>query len=197
MLLARMNLVSCKGKLDELAKEFTAANIRNSTSHSSDSASYATNLQHWQQAFPRKQMLITLYDDLRKSPQTYIDKLLNFLDLPASPLTDADLKYVHTSERLTEPRSFLLTRTATLMADWCKARNLDQIVAAVRTSRFMNTLLSSGPPFPEVSRSARDRVGEMLQPEIESLERMIGRDLSMWNLRASRATMASSAGAES
>lgn len=160
------------------------------------SASYATNLQSWQQAFPRKQMLITLYDDLRKSPQTYIDKLLNFLDLPASPLTDAELRYVHTSERLTEPRSFLLTRTATLMADWCKARNLDQIVAAVRTSRLMNTLLSSGPPFPEVSRSARDRVGEMLQPEIESLERMIGRDLSMWHLPVSRATLASSASAE-
>ncbi len=161
------------------------------------SASYATNLQSWQQAFPRRQMLITLYDDLRKSPQAYIDKLLNFLDLPASPLTDAELKYVHTSERLTEPRSFLLTRTATLMADWCKARNLDQIVAAVRGSRVMNTLLSSGPPFPEVSRSARNRVGEMLQPEIESLEHMIGRDLSMWHLPVSRASLASSASAES
>ena len=160
------------------------------------SSSYATYLQSWQQAFPRKQMLITLYEDLRNSPQTYIDRLLNFLDLPASPLTDAELKYVHSSERLTEPRNFLVTQTATRMADWCKARNLDHIVAVVRTSRVMNMLLGGGRPFPEVSNSARERIGEMLQPEIETLEQMIGRDLSMWHLPGSRATMASSAGTE-
>jgi sulfotransferase family protein len=160
------------------------------------SASYATCLQNWQQAFSRRQMLITLYEDLRNSPQSYIDKLLNFLGLPASPLTDAELKYVHSSERLTEPRNFLLTHAATRMADWCKARNLDHIVATVRNSRMMSVLLSGGPPFPEVSQAARERVGELLQPEIEGLERMIDRDLSMWDLSGSRATMAASARTE-
>jgi Sulfotransferase domain len=161
-----------------------------------ESASYATCLQAWQQAFPRKQMLITLYDDLWTSPQTYIDRLLSFLELPSSPLTAAELRYAHSSERLTEPRNFVLTHTATLMASWCKARNLDKIVAAVRNSRMMSVLLSGGPPFPEVSQAARARVGEMLQPEIESLERMIGRDLSMWDLPTSRGILASRAAAE-
>jgi len=160
------------------------------------SASYATCLQGWQQAFPRKQMLITLYDDLWTSPQAYIDRLLHFLELPASPLTQAELRYVHSSERLTQPRHFLLTHSATLMANWCKARNLDQVVAAVRNSRVMSLLLSGGTPFPEVSRAARERVGIVLRPEIENLERMIGRDLSMWNLPLPQASMASSVGSK-
>ena len=160
------------------------------------SASYATCLQQWQRAFPRKQMLITLYDDLRDSPQSYLDRLLDFVGLPPSLLTEEELQYVHSSHQLTEPRNFLLTRTATLMSNWCKARNLDHIVAAVRSSRLTNVLLRGGRAFPEVSRSTREKVGDLLKAEIESLEQMIGRDLSMWQLTVSRVTMASSAGTE-
>jgi hypothetical protein len=74
-----------------------------------------------------------------------------------------------------------VTRTATAIADWCKARNLDNLVARVRDSQLRGVFLGGGAPFPEVSYSARKRIKELFLPEVENLQMMIERDLSMWN----------------
>lgn len=145
------------------------------------SAQYATYLQKWQEAFSDDQILVTLYDDLCASPQRYMDRLFTFLDIPGGLLSEADLRHVHSSERMTQPRSFLVTHTATAVADWCKARNLDNFVARVRESRLRRAFLGGGAPFPEVSYSARKRIKELFWPEVETLQMLIGRDLSMWN----------------
>jgi hypothetical protein len=149
-----------------------------------ESGQYATCLQRWQEAFPPEQLLVTLYDDLRESPQLYFDRLLAFLGMPGRVLTEAELKRVHSSDGMTQPRYFLVTRTATAVADWCKARSLDNLVAAVRESKLRKLFLDGGAPFPEIPRSVLKMIGEALQPEVEALQRMIGRDLSMWNHNA-------------
>jgi hypothetical protein len=145
------------------------------------SSQYATHLQKWQEFFPKSQILATLYDDLRESPQRYMDRMFAFLGIPGGILTAAELDVVHSSERMTQPRSFVVTRTATAVADWCKARNLDNLVAIVRNSQLMGALLAGGAPFPKLSRYARGRINEICRPEVENLQRLIGRDLSMWN----------------
>ncbi len=145
------------------------------------SAQYATHLQKWQECFPKSQIFITLYDDLQESPQRYMDRLFTFLDIPGGMLSAAELGVVHSSERMTQPRSFAITRTATAIADWCKARNLDNLVAMVRNSQLMGAFLGGGAPFPQLSRYARSRLNEMFRPEVENLQQLIGRDLSMWN----------------
>ena len=145
------------------------------------SAQYATYLQKWTEAFPREQMLVTLYDDLCASPQRYMDRLFTFLDVPGEILSKAEQRHVHSSERMTQPRNFLVTRTATAIADWCKAHNLDNLVASVRESQLREVFLGGGAPFPEVSHSVRRRIKQLFWPEVESLQTMIGRDLSMWN----------------
>lgn len=145
------------------------------------SARYATCLQQWQEMFSEEQMLVTIYDDLCASPQRYMDRLFTFLDIPGGVLSDVELRHIHSSERMTQPRSFLVTRTATAIAEWCKVHNLDSIVAGVRDSELMGLFLTGGAPFPEVSYSAKRRIKELFWPEVKSLERMIGRDLSMWD----------------
>ncbi len=144
------------------------------------SAQYATNLRKWKDAFPGERLLVTLYDDLCASPQSYISRLFAFLDIPGGLLSESELRYIHSSQRMTEPRSFLLTRTATTVADWCKARNLDNLVASVRDSQLMRVFLGGGTPFPEVSPEVRNKIKELFQPEVESLQKMIGRDLTLW-----------------
>jgi hypothetical protein len=145
------------------------------------SGRYATCLQRWQQAFPPEQLLITLYEDLRESPQLYLDRLLAFCGISARNLAETELLHVHSSQGMTQPRHFLVTRMATAVAEWCKARRLDSLVAAVRDSRLRKLFLDGGAPFPEISRSLREKVSDVLQPEVETLQRIIGRDLSMWN----------------
>lgn len=145
------------------------------------SGQYATCLQRWQEAFPPGQLLITLYEDLRESPQLYLDRLLAFLGIAGRMLTTAELQQVHSSQGMTQPRYFLVTRTATAIANWCKARSLDNLVAMVRDSQLTKLFLDGGAPFPEISRSVLETISEVLQPEVEALQRMMGRDLSMWN----------------
>lgn len=144
------------------------------------SAQYATYLQKWREAFPAGQIFVTLYDDLCTAPQRYMDDLFTFLDIPGGALSDAERRHVHSSERMTQPRHFLVTRTATCLADWCKAHNLDNLVANVRNSQLMNLFLGGGAPFPEVSHSARKKIRDLFWPEVEGLQMIIGRDLSMW-----------------
>jgi hypothetical protein len=145
------------------------------------SSQYATCLQRWQEAFPPEQLLITLYEDLRESPQLYLDRVLAFLGVPGRMLTEAELKHVHSSQGMTQPRCFLIARTATAIANWCKANSLDNVVAGVRDSRLRKLFLGGGPPFPEISRSVLEMISAELQPEVEALQRMMGRDLSVWN----------------
>ena len=141
---------------------------------------HATHLKRWRETFPLEQMLVSFYEELRQTPQAYIDRLLTFLAIPHSPLTATDLTRVHASERMTQPRNFLVTRTATTLADWCKARNLDNLVASVRKSRLMRLCLGGGAPFPEISESTLKMLSELFRPEVEDLQSITGRDLSLW-----------------
>jgi hypothetical protein len=144
------------------------------------SGRYATNLKQWQQVFPRNQLLITIYDDLQSEPQTFVDGVCDFLRIRHIPLSERQLKRVHSSEALTEPRWYLATRSAILLAEWCKARRLDQVVAAARNSVLMKLFLGGGAPFPEVSKATLDMLGEMFRPEVDELEAMVGRRLPAW-----------------
>lgn len=152
-----------------------------------ESSRYATQLQQWQDAFPESQLLVTLYDDLRESPQLYADRLFAFIGSSPARLSASDLARIHSSHNMTQPRSFIVTHVATAVANWCKARNLDGVVAAVRGSRMRKLFLGGGPPFPEVSCSTLEAITEIFQPEVEMLQRITGRDLSMWNLNGASA----------
>jgi hypothetical protein len=147
-----------------------------------ESGKYATHLKGWLELFPKEQLLVTLYDDLRNSPQAYLDTLCTFLGTPAIRLTEAELRHVHSSNPMTEPRNYVITRTALAFAEWCKARKLDRIVAAVRGSRSMKFLVGGGAPLSGMTEKAHTKAIELFAPEVEALETMIGRDLSSWKM---------------
>jgi hypothetical protein len=81
---------------------------------------------------------------------------------------------------MTHPRSYHRTRRATALADWCKARQLDKIVAAVRNSPLRKLFLGGGSPFAEVPMETLLGLYELFRPEVEELESMLNRDLSAW-----------------
>jgi hypothetical protein len=106
-----------------------------------ESSKYATHLKAWQQTFGPDQVVATLYDDLRDQPQTYVDNLADIVCMPRFALSPLETKQVHSSKSLTLPRSYPLTRSATLTAEWCKARRLHSIVWLVKSSPLKNLFL--------------------------------------------------------
>jgi hypothetical protein len=144
------------------------------------SSRYATLLQQWQARFPKEQLSVNLYDDLSDDPQSFIDRIVDFAGISRFRLHPSQMSQVFSSTQLTEPRSYLATRAATAMADWCKARRLDNVVASVRNSSLIKLFLGGGDPFPAIPADTMEKISALVRPEIDQLEEMLGRDLSGW-----------------
>ncbi len=145
-----------------------------------DTSRYSENYRAWQNALGSEQVLATVYDDLRDDPQSYVDKLVDFIGVPRFTLTVSQYRSIHTSESMTHPRNYTRTRNATRLADWLKAQRFDKLVAAIRDSPLRQFFLSGGPPFSELPADLAVRLYERFRPEVESLERILQRDLVGW-----------------
>jgi len=145
-----------------------------------ESSKYASRLKDWQNTLGRDQVLVTFFEDLCEQSQSYLDRFVDFIDIPRFPLTASQGMRIHASETMTHPRSYQRTRGATTMADWFKARRLDRLVAAVRNSPLRKLFLGGGPPFSEVPKETVLRLYQLFRCEVEELESMLNRDLSAW-----------------
>lgn len=145
-----------------------------------ESGRYATNLKAWRRTFGEQQVLATLYDDLRDHPQTYVDKILDFIGIPRFELSTSQRGFVNASEHMTHPRNYERTRRASLAADWFKARRLGRVVARFKKSPLCRLVLGGGSPFAEISSETSGQMCEAFRPEVEELETILNRDLSAW-----------------
>lgn len=146
------------------------------------SSKYATHLRKWQRLFPKEQLSINLHEDLNSDPQAFIDNINDFLEIPRFTLRESQKGHVYASVRMTDPRSYLATRAATAMANWCKARKLDSVVAGVRKSRLISLFLGGGAPLPEIPAHTMRKIWEQSLYEVDELEKILGRDLSHWKI---------------
>lgn len=145
-----------------------------------ESSRYATHLAQWLRAFPAQQISIHLFEELCSDPQAFVDRIVDFLGMSRFPLTSRQRHQVFSAAQLTEPRSYRVTRMATTMAEWCKARKLDGVVAGVRNSSLMKFLISGGAPFQKIPAPVLGRIASEVRPEIDQLEAMLDQDLSHW-----------------
>ena len=141
---------------------------------------YATHFKEWQRTFGADQVIATVYDDLRDEPQHYVDSLADVIGMPRFTLTTPETAHVYSSKSMTQPRSYPLTHSATLTAEWCKARRLHSIVWLVKSSPLKKLLLGGGPPFGKLPAGVALRLYERFTPEVEELEALLNRDLSAW-----------------
>jgi Sulfotransferase domain len=145
-----------------------------------ESSKYATNFKEWQRDLGADRVLATFYDDLRENPQAYIDTLADFIGIPRFTLSRRDIRHVHASKTMTHPRNYYWTRSATTIADWCKAWRLHTVVAQVKKSPFLGLFLGGGREFSDLSEELSRSIFELCRSEIEDLEVLLKRDLSAW-----------------
>lgn len=145
-----------------------------------ESGKYATYLKKWLRTFGRSQILATVFDDLREQPQAYVDRFAEFTGIDRFQLGESELKKIHSSEMMTHPRNYRRTRSATLLADWLKARQLDSVVALARKSSLVKYLVGGGRPFARPAPELSAWLYEYFRPEVEALEDLLGRDFSAW-----------------
>lgn len=145
-----------------------------------ETSRYSENYRAWRNALGPAQVLATIYDDLCVDPQSYLDRLVDFLGVPRFALTSAQRRSVHTSDHLTHPWSYTCTRNATRLANWLKAQRFDKLVAALRDSPVRQFFLGGGEPFRQPSHDLAVRLYERFRPEVEKLEKTLQRGLPEW-----------------
>jgi len=151
-----------------------------------ESSKYATYLKSWQQTFGEENVSALLYDDLKDNPQSFVDQLADFIGISRFRLAPSQASHVHSSEPLTQPRSYYRTRSAGFLADWFKAHRFDRLVAAAKRSPLNSWFLGGGANFTEMSPQVVSNLYEQCRPEVEELENMLGRDLGEWKYQESR-----------
>jgi Sulfotransferase domain len=140
---------------------------------------YALNLDGWQQSFGRDNVLICLYDDLQHDPQRYLDTVCDFIAIPRFPLA----RYV-ASVRLnsfpTAPRNRRLAQNARHARDWLRRRRAYKLDRLLERAGVWTLCFDGGETFPLLEPELEKRLKERFLPEVEALEKLIGRDLSAW-----------------
>lgn len=142
-----------------------------------ESTKYATHLKAWQQGLGQANVLAMIYEDLEENPQGFVDQVADFIRLPRFRLTPGEIHREHSSRTMTYPRSYSRTRRARIMADWFKVRRLAQLVVLLKKTPLERFLLAGGHRFGELTPETVDGLYERLRPEVEELQRMLGREL--------------------
>ena len=147
---------------------------------------YAANLERWFAVFPRERFLITLYDDLRKRPQAYLDSVCDLQGIAR----DLD----RGAFRPQGSYQFLRSRPAQFQdrAERAPSPHRDARAGWNRTANFLARMgvwawsAGGGEKFPPLSPAQDANFRELYRPEVEALERMLGFDLSAWKTGRSR-----------
>jgi Sulfotransferase domain len=145
---------------------------------------YARNLAKWYGAFSKERVLVLLFDDLRRRPQTYIDRICEFVGVPRVDLASLELPARAINAHSLKPRSPSLARKGRRAINWLRDRELDRTVALL--DRIGLWKLCFAGAFPPMNPATEQMLRERYLPEIEALEKLIGRDLSGWKPRPPR-----------
>ena len=141
---------------------------------------YATHLPDYRARFGEDRVLVLLNDDLRADPQAYLDRVCDFVGIERYPVpaSAAEGELINSINDL--PRFPRAARRARKFMYWLEEKQ------AYATSNFLEQagawkfVFGGGARFPKLDPAIEARLRELMRPEIDALEPMIGRDLSMW-----------------
>lgn len=151
-----------------------------------ESSKYGTHFEAWQHTFGDENVCAVFYEDLKDSPQQFVQDVADFIGIPRFALPSSHVSRIHSSETLTKPRSYYRTRGAGVLAEWLKAHHLDRIVGIAKRSPLKGWFLGGGATFSDLHPELVSRLYERFRPEIEKLESILGRDLSAWKCEDGR-----------
>jgi len=148
---------------------------------------YAEHLKKWFDQFGRENVLVTLYDELRADPASYVNRVCDFIGVnrfalsPRADLTDDVNAFAHA------PRSGKLAHRATTVMYWLKGHQAYRTIDLLESAGVWEFCHGRGELFPRLTPDQDQRLRARFLPEVEALEELLKIDLSAWKKsRASR-----------
>jgi len=145
-----------------------------------ESSRYAHHLARWQERFGHERVLVCFYDDLEASPQKFLDPICDFIGVPRIVVAGAAIAHERVNTVVRAPRSRKLAQNARNARDWMRRRRWHRAIDLLDRAGVWNFCFGGGEEFGPLDPQVEARLREHFRPEVEALERMLGRDLSAW-----------------
>jgi hypothetical protein len=157
---------------------------------------YYTNLKDFFKHFPRKNILILIYEDIERNPLAFIRKIYEFLNvnkefIPSNlykkinPSTEKKVK-VYSLNRLISLTNWYMTEKNSFLRFVYRFLKTVKLLKVAHFIRRINRLSINNKKYfresklPPVNSEDRKYLRELFAEDIKSLEKLIGRDLSFW-----------------
>jgi hypothetical protein len=134
----------------------------------------------WLETFGRERVLVMIHDDLEADAQNYLDRVCDFIGIARIATRESPIGERRINTFSAPPHNQRLARRARKLRDWLKSREAYRSINLLGRAGLWRYCFEGGENFaplnPEIDARLRDR----FRPEVETLEDLIGRDLSAW-----------------
>jgi len=141
---------------------------------------YGLHLNRWYEQFGKERVLVVLFDDLRDRPQALIDQVCGFIGVEPIDLASVTLPAKAINSHPLVPRIPALARKARRAINFLNDRGLDRVTESLERAGFWSLFFAG--KFPPINCETEQRLRERFLPEIEALEKLIGRSLPSWKV---------------
>ena len=146
-----------------------------------ESSRYVFHLSGWQKVFGADRVLVLIFEDLVADQTPFLEQVAMHIGLPANELDTADIGRVNSARRLPIPAFPAWTRLGITTAVRLRTYGFARTAALIRRLRLRKLFLpESGPTVPPIHPALATSLRERFKPEVEALERLLDRDLSIW-----------------
>ena len=139
---------------------------------------YFVQLSAWLACFHPSQVHVTLDLDLRSDSLAAISEVYRFLGVSTSFVPAAIGQRINAS--LTRSRMLIALETVDRKIRHGPLARLPGMLGELGVGRLVWKLTTRPNPYPPMNSDTRERLKEMLRPDIEQLRKLIGRDLGGW-----------------
>lgn len=145
---------------------------------------YHAQLSRYLALFPREQMLILIYEDIRKDPVAFMKRIYDFLGIDTSFVSSMVYDEINVART---PKRVWLDRLMHHIAEGMRRSRLDRLVHLIRKSGLPDMVRSMNTKPQEKSGHTKtfDRAREQAfyKDDVTKLSAIVGRDMNTeWNI---------------
>jgi Sulfotransferase domain len=141
---------------------------------------YATHLPEWQRRFGAERVLVCLNDDLRADPQAFLDRICEFIGIAPIAVASVKMRASAVNSINDLPRFPRLARRARRFMYWLEEAQAYRVSNSLERAGLWDFCFGGGARFGPLDPAIDAKLRAIMMPEIEALERMLGRDLTAW-----------------
>ncbi|WP_319762943.1 sulfotransferase domain-containing protein [Maridesulfovibrio sp.] len=140
-----------------------------------DTVNYYSKLKPYFDVFPKEQILVLFFDELKADPDSFIRRIYDFIGV------DGDFKPAILSQRSNaakQARFAMLSNFAFLAARWMKKAGFANMVGKLKSNWLLRKVLFRGlESKSDLPLETQKKIYACVQDELEQLPALIGRDL--------------------